>query len=174
MFSLTYLVKILHQLAYSFLSITLSCNDFLYKLTKDLIVTWFFSFCFLFLLYLFMMTSNNTLLPIDKAQAVVFDIGFINKSIPVRFKLIELDVVALITKVWNDFNIVVIVLNFFYFFLDLLFLSLKYEIICSMLLIWLLKLLTSFIFFSNLCSRSMFSNGAEGFNLSVFWSLYIV
>ena len=38
LFSSTYLVKILHKLSYSFLSITLSRNDFLYNLSKDLIV----------------------------------------------------------------------------------------------------------------------------------------
>ena len=39
---------------------------------------------------------------------------------------------------------------------------------------WLLKLFTSFNFFSNLCSRSICSSGAEGYNLSHFCSLYIV
>ena len=43
-----------------------------------------------------------------------------------------------------------------------------------MLLTWLLKLLTSFIFFSSLFSKSIFSsNGADGYNLSHFCSIYI-
>ena len=47
------------------------------------------------------------------------------------------------------------------------FLPLIYVIISLMLLVWLVKLLTSF-FFSNCCSKSIsFSNGAEGYNLSV-------
>ena len=37
LFSSTYLVKILHKHSYSVLSITLSCKDFLYNLSKDLI-----------------------------------------------------------------------------------------------------------------------------------------
>ena len=37
-FSSTYLVKILHKLSYSVLSITLPCKDFLYNLSKELIV----------------------------------------------------------------------------------------------------------------------------------------
>ena len=37
-FSSTNLVKKLHKLSYSVSSIILSCNDFLYNLSKDLIV----------------------------------------------------------------------------------------------------------------------------------------
>ena len=71
-----------------------------------------------------MIISYNTLLPIDKAHAVAVDIGIAINAIPVRNNLIELDVVAIITNVSNDFNIVVIVLYFyisllfFYFFFD--------------------------------------------------------
>ena len=43
-----------------------------------------------------------------------------------------------------------------------------------MLLTWLLKLFTSLIFFSNHCSKSIFSNGAVGYKLSHFCSIYIV
>ena len=121
-----------------------------------------------------MMTSYITLLPFDNPHAVAVDIGIAINPLPVRLKVIELDVVAIITNVSNDFNIVVSVLCFFYFLLDLLFLSLKYAIISLMLLKWLLKLLTSLIFFSNLCSGSIFSNGAEGYNLSHFWSIYYI
>ena len=37
-FSSKYLVKVSHKLSYSVLSIILSCNDFLYNLSKDLMV----------------------------------------------------------------------------------------------------------------------------------------
>ena len=46
-----------------------------------------------------MITSYNTLLPIDKALAGVVDIGITIKAIPVRDNVIKLDVVAIITKV---------------------------------------------------------------------------
>ena len=72
-----------------------------------------------------MVISYSTLLPIDKPHAVAVDIGITNNPIPVRDKVIELDVLAIISKVSNDFSIVVIVLYFSYFFFDLLFLSLK-------------------------------------------------
>ena len=57
-----------------------------------------------------MITPYNILLPIDKAHAVAVDIGITIKPIPVRLKVIELDVVAILTNVSNDFSIVVIVL----------------------------------------------------------------
>ena len=72
-----------------------------------------------------MIISYSTLLPIDKLHAVVVDIGITINPIPVRDKVIELDVAAIITNVSNDFSIVVIVFYFLYFFFDLLFLSLK-------------------------------------------------
>ena len=72
-----------------------------------------------------MIISYSTLLPIDKPHVVAVDIGITIKPIPVRDKVIELDVVAIITNVSKDFSIVVIVLYFLYFFYDLLFLSLK-------------------------------------------------
>ena len=111
-----------------------------------------------------MITSYNTLLPIDIAHADAVDIGITLKPIPVRNKAIELDVAAILTKVSNDFSVVVSVLHFLFFFLDLLFLSLNYVIISLMLLTWLLKLLTSYNFFSSLCSKSIFSSGADGYN----------
>ena len=51
----------------------------------------------------------NTLLPIDKALADAVVIGITIKPIPVRLKVTELDVVAIITNVSNGFNIVVFV-----------------------------------------------------------------
>ena len=59
-----------------------------------------------------MITSYTTLLPIDKAHVDAFDIGITIKPIHVRLNVMELDVVAIITTVSNDFTIVVIVLYF--------------------------------------------------------------
>ena len=116
----------------------------------------------MYLLYLFMIILYITSLPIDKAHADENDFGIAMKPFPVRHKVIELDVMAIITNVSKDFNIVVIVLYFLYFFLYLLFLSLKYVIISLMLFTEFLKLLTSFSFFSSHRSESVFSNGADG------------
>ena len=66
-----------------------------------------------------MITSYITLLPIDKLHADAVVIGITIKPIRVRDNVIEIDVVAIITKVSNDFSIVVIVLYFMYFFCDL-------------------------------------------------------
>ena len=64
-----------------------------------------------------MIISYITFLPTDIPHAVAVDIGITIKPIPVRDKVIELDVVAIITNVSNDFNIVVIVLFFYSSFL---------------------------------------------------------
>ena len=72
-----------------------------------------------------MLISYITLLQNDNPHAVAVDIGIAIKPIPVRDKVKELDVVAIITNVPNDFNILVSVLYFLYFCLDLLFLPLK-------------------------------------------------
>ena len=63
-----------------------------------------------------MIISYITLLQIDKAHVVEVDDGITIKPIFVRLNVLELDVVAIITKVSNDFDIVVIGLNFLYFF----------------------------------------------------------
>ena len=68
-----------------------------------------------------MIISYLTLLAIDNPHAVAVDIGKAIYPIPVRVKVIELDVVAIITNVSNDFSNVVIVLYFLYFFLNLCF-----------------------------------------------------
>ena len=92
--------------------------------------------------------SYITLLPIDNPHAVAVDIGKANKPIPyVRDNVMELDVVAIITNVSIDFNIVVIVLYFLYFFFDLFFFHLEVGNHFLVLLIRLLKLLTFIIFF---------------------------
>ena len=64
-----------------------------------------------------MIISYSTLLPIDKPHAVAVHIGITINPIPVRDKVIELEVVAIITNVSNDFSIVVIVLYFYISFL---------------------------------------------------------
>ena len=60
-----------------------------------------------------MITSYITLLPNDNPHANAVEIGITIKLILVRDKVIELDVVAIKTKVSNDLNIVVNVLYFF-------------------------------------------------------------
>ena len=68
-----------------------------------------------------MVISYITLLPIDNMHAVEVGIGIAFNPIPVRDKVIELDVVAIIKNVSNDFNIVVKVLYFFILFGFVLF-----------------------------------------------------
>ena len=74
---------------------------------KDLIICWSFSNCFSYLLYLLMIISYITLLQIDNPHAVAVDFGIAMNRIPVWLNVIEIDVVAMITNVSNDFNIVV-------------------------------------------------------------------
>ena len=57
-----------------------------------------------------MIISYISLLPIDNRHAVAIDIGIAIKPIPVTLKVIELDVVAIITNASNDFSIEFIVL----------------------------------------------------------------
>ena len=87
----------LHKLFYSVLSITLSCKDILYNLSKGLIVCWSLSFCSLYLLYLFMINLCNILLPNDRVQAIPADIGKIIKPKPVIYRVIEAEVAPMIT-----------------------------------------------------------------------------
>ena len=56
-----------------------------------------------------MITSYNTLLPIDKAHADAVEKGMTIKPISVTLHVIELNVVAIITNVSNDFSIEVII-----------------------------------------------------------------
>ena len=125
LFSSTYLVKKIHKLPCSFLSITSSCKDFLYNLSEELLNCWSFPYCFLYLLYFFKIIWYSSLLAFDNPHAVAVDTGITIKPIPERLNIIALDVVAIITKVTNDFSIVVIVLYFLYFFFDVILLSLN-------------------------------------------------
>ena len=50
-----------------------------------------------------MITSYNTLLPVDNPHVLAVDIGVAIKPIPMRDKVMELDVVAIITNVSNIF-----------------------------------------------------------------------
>ena len=93
----------------------LSCIDFLYNFSKDLIVSWSRSYCILYLLYLFMIILCNTLLPKDRVQAIPADMGKTIKPIPAVDKVIEVDVAPMITIGSIDSNIVFRV--FFFSFL---------------------------------------------------------
>ena len=115
-----------------------------------------------------MINLCNTLLRNDRVLAKPADIGKILKPTPITDKVTEVDVAVMITIESTDSHFVFRVLYFLYLFFDLLFLSLKYVIISLMLLIWVLKLLISFNFFSSPCSKSLFSRGALGYNLSIF------
>ena len=88
------MVKKVQKLLYSLISNILSCKDFLYNLSKDFIVCWSLSYSFLYLLYLFMINSHKTLLPIDNTQADAVDNGITIKPVLVRDNVIELEVVA--------------------------------------------------------------------------------
>ena len=63
-----------------------------------------------------MIISYKTLLPIDEAHADAIDIGIAINPVPVKETLLKLDVVAIITNVSIDFNIVVSDLYFYIFF----------------------------------------------------------
>ena len=69
-------------------------------------VCWSLSYCFLYLLYLFMINLCNTLLPNDKVQAMAADTGKIIKPTPVTDKVIEVDVAQMIIILYTDSNIV--------------------------------------------------------------------
>ena len=101
----------------------------------------------MYLLYLFMINLCNILLPKDIPKTIPADIGKTIKPIPVIDRNIEVDVAAMITML---IQILILCLKFYKFYISFLiygFCLLKYVIISLMLLIWLLKLLTSFIFF---------------------------
>ena len=83
----------------------LSCNDFLYNLSKDLIVHWSLSYSFLYLLYLLMIILCNTLLHNDRTQTFP-DIGKIIKPKPILDRVIEVDDAPMITIESTDSNIV--------------------------------------------------------------------
>ena len=120
-----------------------------------------------------MINLCNILLPKDRTQTIPANNGRTIKPTPVTDSVIDVEVVAMITILSTHSNIVFRILYFLYFFLDLLILSLKDVINFLMLLTWLSKLFTSLIFFSNLCSKSIFSNGAVGYILSHFCSIYL-
>ena len=113
-----------------------------------------------------MINLCKTLLPNERVQLFPADIGKTIKPIPDLDRVIDVDVDPMIILVSTDSNNVFRVLYCFYLFFDLWFLSPKYVIISLKLLMWLLNLLTSFNFFSSVCSKSMFSNGADGYK---FW-----
>ena len=59
-----------------------------------------------------MIISYTTLIPIANPHTIAVDIGIAFNPIPVRDEVIELDNVAIITNVSNEFNIVVSALYF--------------------------------------------------------------
>ena len=63
----------------------------------------------------------NSLLPNNKAHAILAYIGKIIKPIPVIDRVIEVDVAPLLTIVSTESNIVIEVLSILYFFWDLCF-----------------------------------------------------
>ena len=70
-------------------------------------------------MYFSITISNITLLPIDNPHAVAADIGIAINPIPVTDRMIELDVVAIITNVSNDLDIVVN--NLYFLFINFVF-----------------------------------------------------
>ena len=70
----------------------------------------------MYLLFLVMIISNFSLLPIDNPHAVAVDIGIAINPTPVGFSVIKFLVIAKKTIVSNDFELVVNVLNFLIFF----------------------------------------------------------
>ena len=94
-----------------------------------------------------MINVCNTLLPNDRVQAIPADIGKTIKLTPVIDKVIEVDVAPMIIILSTDSNTVFRILYFLFLFFNLIFLFLKYVINSLLLLIWLLKLSTSFNFF---------------------------
>ena len=88
-----------------------------------------------------MINSCNTLLLIANPQTIPLDIGITIKSIPVRLNVIDFDVVAILTNVSKDFNILDNILYFIFCFVDLWFLFLKYVILALIFLIQSVKLL---------------------------------
>ena len=120
MFLSTLWVKLLQKLSYSFLMITLSCKDFLYNFSKDLIVSWSRSYCFLYFLYLFMFIFCNTLLPNDRLQAIATDIGKTIKPIPVIDRVIEVDAATMITSTAYCLLILILCLELYNFYISFL------------------------------------------------------
>ena len=106
MFSTTYSIKTLHKLSYSLLWITLSCKDFLYNLSKGLIVCWSFPYCFLYFLFSFMINLCNTFLLYGKVHTLTPDIGKTIKQTPVIDRFIEVDLPPMIIILSTDSNTV--------------------------------------------------------------------
>ena len=63
-----------------------------------------------------MIISFITSIPNDHPYAVTVDIGIAVNPIPVKLNVIEINVVAIITNVSNDFSFVVNVLQFLYLY----------------------------------------------------------
>ena len=106
----------------------------------------------------------------DIAQAILADIGKKTKPIPVINRVIEVDVVPMIIILSTDYKTV------FRIFISLWYVVFVFEV-CDHhfnVVDLVIKTVNIVYFFSNLCSRSSFSNGAFGYNVSVFWSIYYI
>ena len=94
----------LHRNSYCFSSVRLSRKLCLFSSSKDLIVYWSFSICFLDFSHFRKSISYITFLLIVNPHALSPDISITFKTIPVADNVIELDVLAIITKESIDFN----------------------------------------------------------------------
>ena len=117
--------QILHRHSYSLLSITLPWKEFLFNLSKGLIVCRSFSICFLYLLFLFKIILCNTLLYNDRVHTFPAKIGKIIRPTPATDRVIEVDVAPIITIVSSDSNIVFRVFFHISFLLNCFYLWIK-------------------------------------------------
>ena len=131
-----------------------------------------FIILFFVLILLSLIILCSTLLPNDRVQTIPADIGKIIGPITVIDGVIEVNVAPIITIVSTDSYIVFTVSNFFYFSFDLWFFSSTQVVFSLRSIIEFLKLFTLFLIFFHLCSKSLFFSGADGYNLSVFSSIY--
>ena len=147
----------------------LSCTLFPYSLSKDSSVCRSFSFCFLYFLYVFPFILCITSVPNDRAHAILAELDLTVKPTPLTERVTDVVAALKLTTASTDSNIVLRVIYFLFFFLDLWFSSLKLLFISLLLPNDLLKLVTTKIFFLNLCSKSWSqpTNGAEGFSSAV-------
>ena len=104
----TYIEKITERDSNSIFSIRLSCKLFLLILSKDSIVCWSFSYCFLSF-YSYSTFLCVDLLPNDRAHAKLAEIVTTFKPTLVSDNVMEVVVGAIKTTVSTDFNIEVIV-----------------------------------------------------------------
>ena len=96
----------LQRNSYSLLSITLFCKVLRYNSSKDLIVCWSFSYCFIYLINLFIFILCITLLPNDRVQAIPADVGKMIRPTPITERVIEVAFAPIMIIVSTDSIIV--------------------------------------------------------------------